>query len=230
MSFALIDPNSTASMTGAALAAARRAAPGARFEGWTSRDGPTVIEGPEYGAACIPPLLKLVDRASELEAEAIIIACFDDTGLREARARATCPVIGIGQAAFHAAALIVDRAMVLTTVSAAVPVIEANTRAAGLSHVVGTVRASGIRVADLERDPEAAIPVLKSGIGHAVTEGAGAVILGCAGMVGVIGPLRRLSQIPLIDCVAAAARLAQACVPIATVREVPQMAEGDFNQ
>lgn len=217
MSVVLINPNATASMTRAALAAARRAAPGTEFEGWTSHDGPTVIEGPEDGAACIPPLLKLVDRASEMGAEAIIIACFDDTGLREARARAACPVIGIGQAAFHAAALIVDRAVVLTTVSAAVPVIEANIRAVGLSHVVGTVRASGIRVADLERDPEAAIPVLKSGIGHAVTEGAGAVILGCAGMVGVIGPLRRLSQVPLIEGVAAAAKLAQACVPMAIV-------------
>ncbi|WP_341212702.1 aspartate/glutamate racemase family protein [uncultured Limimaricola sp.] len=220
MSVVLINPNSTASMTGAALAAARRAAPGTRFEGWTSREGPAVIEGPEDGAACIPPLLKLVDRASEMGAEAIIIACFDDTGLHDARARASCPVIGIGQAAFHTAALIVDRAMVLTTVSAAVPVIEANICAAGLRHVVGTVRACGIHVADLERDPEAAIRVLKAGIDHAVTEGAGAVILGCAGMVDVIGPLRRLSQIPLIDGVAAAARLAQACVPALTVRTV----------
>ena len=38
--------------------------------------------------------------------DAIVIACFDDTGLAAARAPRPCPVIGIGEAAYHAALLL----------------------------------------------------------------------------------------------------------------------------
>lgn len=214
MSIVVINPNATVSMTRAALEAARRAVPGVAFEGWTSHDGPSVIEGPEDGAACVPPLLRLVERASEQGAEAIIIACFDDTGLRKARALARCPVIGIGQAAFHTAALIADRTAVVTTVRAAVPVIEANIAVLGLDRAVGPVRASGIRVADLEHDPHAALSILSIEIDRAVSEGADAVILGCAGMVGVIDALRARSPVPLVEGVEAAARLAHACIAL----------------
>ncbi len=218
MSIILINPNSTASMTRGALEAARRAVPDVTFEGWTSHDGPPVIEGPEDGRACVPPLLELVARADAQGAEAIIIACFDDTGLAEARSLASCPVIGIGQAAFHAAALICDRAVVITTVAAAVPVIEGNIRAAGLAHLIGPVRASGVGVAELDHDPAAAMPVLSEAIDRAVQAGAQGVILGCAGMVGVVDALRAKSAVPLIEGVDAAARLAAVCAAIVDYR------------
>ena len=99
----LINPNSTEAMTQAMVETVSKA--GIVLEGWTSVDGPAAIQGSEDGAACIPPLLALVRKASDAGAKTIIIGCFDDTGLEAAREIATCPVIGIGQAAYHMAVL-----------------------------------------------------------------------------------------------------------------------------
>ena len=101
----IINPNSTASMTDAMVQTARKAAPDTDIVGWTSTKGPPAIQGEEDGNKAIPPLLELVKKADEDGAIAIIIACFDDTGLDAARAVASCPVIGIGQSAYHLAAL-----------------------------------------------------------------------------------------------------------------------------
>ena len=117
MAVYLINPNSTKIMTENALHAAQTAAPDLEFIGWTSQDGPTVIEGPEDGAASIPPLLTLVQKASDAGADAIIIACFDDTGLKKAKEIARCPVIGIGQASYHMASLLAEKSAVITTLS-----------------------------------------------------------------------------------------------------------------
>jgi allantoin racemase len=99
MSVIIINPNSTVSMTEAILAQAQRAAPHQSLDGWTSHGGPPSIQGVEDGEIAKGPLLQLVDKASKLGADGIIIGCFDDTALDEAVALSDCPVIGIGQAA-----------------------------------------------------------------------------------------------------------------------------------
>ena len=105
MAVVMINPNSTVSMTEAMLRAAREAAPEISFDGWTSHKGPPAIQGAADGEAATPPLLELVQKALEQQAEGIIIGCFDDTALAEAARIAHCPVVGIGQASFHQAAL-----------------------------------------------------------------------------------------------------------------------------
>ena len=210
MTVVLINPNSTDSMTRSALAAARAAAPGLTFEGWTSHEGPPVIQGEADGRACVPPLLHLVEKAGREGAELIVIACFDDTGLSEARALASCPVIGIGQAAFAAAALLVDRFAVVTTLSVSVPVIEANLARYGHK---APVLASGVGVAELDADPEAALPAVLVAAQVAVGNGAAAIVLGCAGMTPLRAPLQRRLGRPVLDGVTSAARLANVLIP-----------------
>ena len=117
MAVIIINPNSTASMTDAMLAQARRSAPDLDFDGWTSTEGPQAIQGAADGEAARVPLLKLVERASSQGADGIIIGCFDDTALEEAATIADCPVIGIGQASYHFAALRNWRFSVVTTLS-----------------------------------------------------------------------------------------------------------------
>jgi allantoin racemase len=150
----LINPNSTVSMTEAMLRTARNAVPDAYFEGWTSRYGPPAIEGREDGDAATPHLLKLVRKASDAGAKVIVIGCFDDTGLDEARRIAACPVIGIGQAAYHMAALAGARFSVVTTLAVSVPVLEENVKSCGLGGNLVRVRASDVSVLDLELDAD----------------------------------------------------------------------------
>jgi len=202
----LINPNSTVSMTQAMLRTARVAVPKVEFEGWTSHDGPAAIQGAEDGKLAEGPLLELVAKASDQGASAIIIGCFDDTALDAARDLANCPVIGIGQAAYHLAAVAGGRFSVVTTLGVSVPILEANISSYGLEGQLGRVRASGVPVLALEQEGNAATDQIAAEIGKAAREdGIQSVVLGCGGMVDIKQRSEQLSKIRLIDGVRAAA-------------------------
>jgi allantoin racemase len=204
----IINPNSTQSMTTAMVETARKAAPEAHVVGWTSAGGPPAIQGEQDGNAAIPPLLELVKKADEAGARAIIIGCFDDTGLSAARALATCPVIGIGQAAYHLASLFGQSFSVVTTLDVSVPVLSANVSDYGLDKNLGRIRASGVPVLALEDDRANATEKVKAEIRAAVREdNIKSVVLGCAGMVHIVEESDDIS-IKLVDGVQAAVRFA----------------------
>lgn len=204
----LINPNSTDAMTKAMVETASFA--GVELEGWTSVEGPAAIQGPEDGAACIPPLLTLVRKASDAGAKAIIIGCFDDTGLDAARDIASCPVIGIGQAAYHMAVLSGAKFSVVTTLDVSVPILEKNIHAYGFTSQLARVRASGVPVLDLETDPAGTADVVVGEIKRAVTEDkVDTVVLGCAGMGHIPAHVGNIGHTRLIDGVTSAAQLAK---------------------
>lgn len=204
----ILNPNSTVSMTDAMLATTRAALPGHMIEAWTSRDGPPAIQGPEDGAACIPPLLELVKKGAAEGASVIILGCSDDTGLHEARALVPCPVIGIGQAGYHLAAL-AGRFSVVTTLAVSTPILDANIRAYGLGSHLGKVRASGVPVLAIESDPEASAARIFDEIRAAQAEdNIQSVVLGCAGMSHLPALKPADITVRLIDGVSAATRLA----------------------
>lgn len=204
----LINPNSTDAMTKAMVGTASRA--GVDLTGWTSKDGPAAIQGPEDGAACIPPLLALVRKASDQGAKAIIIGCFDDTGLNAARDIAACPVIGIGQAAYHMAVLSGRKFSVVTTLDVSVPILEKNIQAYGFASHLVRVRASGVPVLDLEADPAGTADVVVGEINRAFSEDqVDRVVLGCAGMGHIHAYVGDIAKTRLIDGVTSAVQLAK---------------------
>lgn len=205
----LINPNSTESMTRAMLRTAQETMPSADFEGWTSHDGPPSIQGHEDGVLAEAPLLKLVGKASAQGASAIIVGCFDDTALQAARDIASCPVIGIGQAAYHLAAVAGGRFSVVTTLEVSVPILTANISAYGLAGQLGKVRASGVPVLALEQDAFAATQQVVAEIERAAREdGIRSVVLGCGGMVDIEQQIPRSLGVSVIDGVRAAALFA----------------------
>jgi allantoin racemase len=204
----LINPNSTDAMTQSALTAARTAAPRVQFEGWTSVSAPKSIEGPQDGARAVPPLLDLVRKASDAGADAIIIACFDDTGLAEAQAIAACPVIGIGQASYVIASLLAGPTAVITTVEAAVPVIKANIKAQGQSATVRHVEAADVPVLTLTNSPAVALAKFSDAAQKLPADTVN-LILGCSGAVSIKRDLQADLHLNVIDGVTAAARLSR---------------------
>lgn len=207
MAIIIVNPNSTVSMTEAMLNTARQVAPELIFEGWTSHDGPPAIQGAEDGEAASGPLLKVIGKAGAATAEGIIVGCFDDTAIAEAAARVTCPVIGLGQAAFHQCALRQRRFSVVTTLPVSIPVIEDNIARYGLAGHVGRVRASNVPVLALEQDPDATVEaILQTALAAQEEDDIDAVVLGCAGMVHVTRRLRASLSCEVVDPVVAAAR------------------------
>lgn len=213
MRIAVINPNTTASMTVRITAAARRvASPGTEIVGRQPSLGPDAIEGPFDGALSVPGLLKEIVSAETEGVDAHIIACFDDTGLDAARAIATKPVIGIGEASFHAVSLVTHSFCVVTTLSRSAPVIEDNILRYGFSQRCRRVFATDIPVLELEKPASGAGERISAFIRKGMEIGAEGVALGCAGMTEFAQDLQRAHGIPVVDGVTAAVGLAETLV------------------
>ncbi|OEO31134.1 Asp/Glu/hydantoin racemase [Devosia insulae DS-56] len=204
-----INPNSTASMTEKIGVAARQvAAEGTEIVARNPLRGPPAIQGAADGEAALPGLFEQIDGAVGFDA--IIIACFDDTGLYAARRRTRVPVIGIGEAACHYAMLVAERFSVVTTLAVSVPVIEDNIIRYGFSGRCGRVRASNVPVLELERPGSTARESISAEIATALRDDkCDAIVLGCAGMADLAAELTARHGVPVIDGVAAAVKLAE---------------------
>lgn len=219
MRLLLINPNSTAAMTEAAAAVARRAVPEAQVLAWTNHGGPPAIQGPRDGAVAVAGVMALLPRARAEGVDALVIACFDDTGLDAVRAAAHCPALGIGQAGMHMAALLGRRFSIVTTLPVSVPVIEANVASYGFSGRCARVRPSGLPVLAVEAGGPAVLARLSEEIDAAAREdGAEAIVLGCAGMAPLRPALQAGREVVLVDGVEAASLLAVAAAASSRAR------------
>ena len=203
---AFINPNATEVMTQTCHAAFATYLPdGYEAVAITNKMGPPAIQGHKDGEAAIPGLLEIIAKS---DYEAYIISCFDDTGLEQARLITKSPVIGIGQASFHYAALRSGRFNVLTTLAVSIPVISENIENQGFSGVCNGVYASGVPVLELEHNPDASCQIVASHIQRLTKKEPDiSVILGCAGMTNIRQKLQAEFSTPLVDPVAAAAKI-----------------------
>jgi len=208
MRILIINPNTTVSMTEAiGKAASKAASAGTTILAVNSDRGPASIQGAEDGEAALPGLYAVFDRhmSTGHSFDAVIIACFDDTGLGELRARCDVPVTGIGEAAYLLAAEKATPFSVVTTLAVSIPVLEHNIRSYGLSAQCGRVRASEIPVLDLEQHPEQALARIGSEITEAIeTDHCRSIVLGCAGMADMALILENTYSIPVVEGVSAA--------------------------
>lgn len=214
MRILIVNPNTTASMTRkAALAARTVAASGTEIIATNPEFGPPSIEGYYDEAFSVPGMLGEIRRHPD--ADAVVIACFDDTGLDAARCATSAPVIGIGEAGFHMASMIAGKFGVVTTLSRSVPAIEHNLVRYGLASRCSGVRASEVPVLDLEIPGSGASERISDEIGRAIREDrAEAIVLGCAGMADLASRLGDLHGLPVIDGVSAAVKLAEGLVSL----------------
>ncbi len=206
----IVNPNTTASMTDTIAAAARAvAAPGTEISAVTSSMGPASIEGFYDEAFAIPGSIQALLNAPD--ADAGIIACFDDTGLDAARSVAPFPVVGICEAALATAGQIAKRIAVVTTLPRSIVPLEELVRRYGFAERV-SVTACSVAVLDLEKPGSGAEQKLEAEIALALDKGAETIVLGCAGMADLALSLSRKFGVPVIDGVAAAVKQAEALV------------------
>ena len=207
----IINPNTTASMTDDIATAARAVAlPQTKITAINPKNGPASIQGAEDGGAALPHLLCLFDdiMASSEEFDAVIIACFDDTGLDQLKARSSIPVLGIGESAFHAAALLGSSFSTVTTLSVSIPIIETNITRYGFGHHSKKVRASEVPVLAIGTETET---IIRAEAAKAIAEdGCKSIVLGCAGMANLAQSMSADFAMPVIDGVAAAVALSEA--------------------
>ncbi len=142
-----------------------------------------------------------------------VAAGFDDVGLGVCRKIATGPVLGICEAAMHAASLIATGFSAVTTLGPVGAVDRGLGLRYGMEWRCRRVRAANIPVFALEKPESNARQKLLDEIARAVREDrCDVVILGCAGMADLTAWLTEESGVPVIDGVAVAVRMVEALV------------------
>lgn len=205
----VINPNSDALVTeGLSLAAAPFRRP----------DGPaieclTIAESP-------PGILTQRDvdeaglRVAELaqrrpDATALVIACYSQPGLDLVRSEAACPVFGIQDAGVLAALALADRFGVIAVAEASIPRHLRNLRRMGIDNrLAGEVAPARVLSVAESGDAKASYGLLLEAGERLKKMGAGAIVLGCAGMSRQRAGLEKGLGIPVIDPTQAALALA----------------------
>lgn len=210
MNLLLINPNTSTAMTeGIARAAAAVAAPGTRLHAVQPSFGPLSIEGhydEAFAAAGVAEQVRLATPAPD----AVVIACFGDPGLDAAREATAAPVLGIAEAAFHAASMLATGFSVVTTMTRTCIIAEHLVHRYGFERRCRGIHGTDIAVLALESCGPDTVAQIEAAARQALArDRSGAIVLGCAGMAALCATLQQRLGVPVIDGVAVAVKFAE---------------------
>lgn len=214
MRIKIINPNTTQGMTDkVGLAARAVAAPGTEIIAVSPPGGPVSIEDHYDEAYAVPGLLGEIRTGEAQGCHGYVIACFGDPGLDAAREVARGPVIGIAEAAMHAASFVSTGFSVVTTLERTCVMARRLADRYGFRDVCRGVRGTDLPVLELENPASGAYERIRDECRRALDEDrSGAIVLGCAGMADLCGRLSDELGAPVIDGVAAAVKFVEALV------------------
>lgn len=199
-----INPNTDAAVTARVAAAIRGFLP-ARTEviEATGRFGAPYIASRASFAIGGHSALDALARHAERPLDAVLLACFGDPALQALRELSAVPVIGMAEASCFAAAAQEGGFSIVTGGHAWQPMLAEFVAGVGLSDRLVSIRTTTLTGGEIGRAPEAA--ALIEEITACQRDGAARVILAGAGLAGLAAGLRRLSPVPIVDCVEATA-------------------------
>ena len=214
MKIKVINPNTTEGMTEKIGAAARGvAAEGTTIVAASPAMGPVSIEGHYDEAVSVLGLLEEIRKGEADGCDGYVIACFGDPGLLAAREIARGPVLGIAEAAMHAASMIAAGFTIVTTLERTRGISRQLVEAYGMARLCRNIRATDLAVLDLEREGSAARITIVEECRRALKEDhADAIVLGCAGMADLSAEIAREIGAPVVEGVTAAVKLVEALV------------------
>ncbi|MFP8968006.1 aspartate/glutamate racemase family protein [Pokkaliibacter sp. CJK22405] len=215
MKLQVINPNASVSMTAMLEAECRPlCAPGTELEVICLPDSVASIEGSSDGAVAAFHLMQAIRRGEAQGVDGYVIACFDDTGLEAARELASGPVLGIGEAAMHAASMLSARYSVLTTLPRSIHILERNARSYGVDRRCAGIHAANIPVLSLESDPESYSTLRTLGLALLEKDQSECLVMGCAGMAKWAKALQKDLNVPVIDGVQVALKWVESLVSL----------------
>ena len=210
MKILLLNPNTTAEVTGLLHAAGSRAAsPGTELMPMTAARGvPYIATRAEAQIGGAIALEMLAEAGQDFDAA--IIAAFGDPGLFGARELFSFPVIGLAEAAMLTACMVGQRFSIVTFSHTLAPWYWECVAMHGLKERCAGIRALGESfqsISNVQAEKEEALLRLAN---EAVEEdGADVVILSGAPLAGLADKVKSRIPVPVIDPVAAAVRQAE---------------------
>jgi Asp/Glu/hydantoin racemase len=209
----VINPNSNDAVTrGLEEALAPLARPGIVLACRTLAEGPFGIESQADVERVALPLRDLVLREA---ADAYVIACYSDPGLHVCREATDRPVLGIAECGVLTALARADRFGVIAVRTRSIPRHLRALRQTGVSERLAGERALEMSVAETASGPDTLARMIAVGRDLRDRDGAGAIVMGCAGMAAHRRGLEQELGIPVIDPTQAAVAMALGLVAVA---------------
>ncbi|MBX9758230.1 MAG: aspartate/glutamate racemase family protein [Beijerinckiaceae bacterium] len=208
MDLLVINPNTTEAITQCVHEVVRAMAPaGVSVRAVTAAFGPRYIASRSTFAVASHGALDAYARHGD-GADAVLLACFGDPGLDAIRELSPAPVIGLVEAAAHEAAAH-GRFAIVTGGVLWEPMLREMHATRGLDQSLAAIRTVAPSGAAIAADPDGSLALLADACRRAIHEdGAQAVILGGAGLVGLAARVQPLVGAPVICSVEAGVRAA----------------------
>lgn len=212
MKIKVINPNTTWSMTEKIGEAARRAASaGTEIVAVSPQMGPVSIEGHYDEAFAAVGVIDEVRKGEAEGCDGYVIACFGDPGLLAAREIARGPVVGIAEAAMHAASLLGTGFSIVSMLERSRATMEHLVHAYGMERMCRSIRMTDLAVLELEEEGSGAQERVIEQCRLALAEDhADVILLGCGGMSDLMARITREIGAPAVDGVSAGVRFVEA--------------------
>jgi len=205
----IINPNSSVEMTKTIDRTAKKyACPITNVTTVNPVDGPEFIANAAHAALQIPKVIKLVEHNKE-SYDAFIIACGTDPGLDACR-QITQNVIGMGEAAIMTACTVAKKFSFLTVTKGGVQFVSEQLKNAGIDQsrcVSARVVGSGADDEIVKKRHQMLDAYIQVGQKCVDEDGAGALILICAGMSDLKEYLEEHLKVPVISGVISAVKI-----------------------
>ncbi|MEZ2409416.1 Asp/Glu/hydantoin racemase [Bosea sp. OAE752] len=169
-------------------------------------EGPAGIETQEHVESVTLPLRRRVEAANDVDA--FVIACYSDPGLHVAREGTASPIFGIAECGVLTALTRADRFGVIAIKSRSIPRHIRYLRQMGLMDRLAGERPLEMSVAESASGEGTLQRMIAIGTELRDLDGAGAIVMGCAGMARHRRPLEDALGIPVIDPTQAAVAMA----------------------
>ncbi len=172
----------------------------------TLREGPFGIETQEHADSVTIPLRRRVEAVNDVDA--FVIACYSDPGIHGAREGTTSPVFGIAECGVLTALTRADRFGVIAIQPRSIPRHIRYLRQMNLMDRFAGERPLGMSVAESASGEHTLDRMIAVGTELKELDGAGAIVMGCAGMARHRRPLEQALGIPVIEPTQAAVAMA----------------------
>lgn len=176
-------------------------------------EGPPGIETQAHVDGVALPLRRRIEAATDIDA--FVIACYSDPGLHVAREGTVKPVFGIAECGVLTALTRADRFGVIAIKSASIPRHIRYLRQMGLVDRLAGERPLEMSVAESASGEGTLARMIEVGTQLKERDGAGVIVMGCAGMARHRRPLEDALGVPVIDPTQAAVAMAVGTVSVA---------------
>lgn len=180
--------------------------------------GPASIESEYDEALSVPAIIARAVEAERNGADAVVIDCMGDPGVKPAREMVKIPVLGPAEYAMHLAATMGQSFSIVTVLNSVVPMLKNLARVYGVSEKLASVLAVDMPVLEIEeRLDEARCRLAETSLLAVERDGADVIILGCTGFFGCADAISTHlaaagHDIPVIDPIPATVCMADAMI------------------